>query len=96
MFLLQPIVRGRARYQGQLALLSTDFAPAHTLDSMALRHSHIPLGEVRYWAETSLDRIAFVSSILEQLDKKGWPNKSDIGWSNYDVEIFGTGGLTCN
>ena len=45
------------------------------------------MNEVCYWAEQSVDRIALVTSILERLDKQGWPNKSDIGWSEYDLEV---------
>ena len=26
----------------------------------------------------------------ERLDQQGWPNKSDIGWSDYDVEVYDT------
>ncbi|MDB6016503.1 MAG: hypothetical protein JWR19_992 [Pedosphaera sp.] len=89
LFFLQPIVRGWARYQGQLISQSTDTAMRHNLDSMALRNNGEPLGEVRYWSGHPVDRISFVSTVLEALDKQGWPNKSDIGWSEHDVEVFG-------
>jgi len=26
---------------------------------------------------------------LRRLDEMGWPNKSDIGWSEFDIELFG-------
>ncbi len=88
LFFLQPIVRGWARYQGQLGLQSAPQATKETLDSVALRGSRHSLGEVCYWGEQSVDRIGFVTSILERLDKQGWPNKSDIGWSEYDLEVL--------
>jgi hypothetical protein len=47
------------------------------------------LSEVRYWAEQRVDRVDFVARILRELDKRGWPNRSDIGWSEFDLEIFG-------
>ena len=62
----------------------------HTLDSMALRHSKQPLDEAEYWTEGPIDRLAWAAHILRQLDQRGWPNKSDIGWSDYDVEIYGS------
>jgi hypothetical protein len=31
-----------------------------------------------------------VEDVLRRLDRQGWPNKSDIGWSEYDVEIYGS------
>lgn len=89
LFFLQPIVRGWARYQGQLVSSANNSPAAETLDSVNLRGGHESLKEVRYWASHPVDRISFVSSILEALDEQGWPNKSDIGWSEYDVEIFG-------
>lgn len=88
LFFLQPIVRGWARYQGKLGLQSAPQATKETLDSVALRGSRHSLGEVCYWGEQSVDRIGFVTTILERLDKQGWPNKSDIGWSDYDLEVL--------
>ncbi len=31
-----------------------------------------------------------MASILHRLDERGLPNKTDIGWSDYDVEIYGS------
>lgn len=90
LFFLQPIFRGLARYQGRLSLRSTPRAVQQTLDSLALRHSHLSLNQVQYWAEPRVNRIAFVSAMLRRLDHQGWPNKSDIGWSEYDVEVYGS------
>jgi hypothetical protein len=90
LFFLQPIVRGWARYQGRLMQRPTALAARQTLDSIALRDSQQPLREVQYWAEQRLDRLALVADILRRLDQQGWPNKSDIGWSDYDVEVYDT------
>ncbi len=89
LFFLQPIVRGWARYQGRLSLRSAPQAATETLDSLALTGGRISLNEVQYWAEKPFDRLAFVASILEQLDRQGWQNRADAGWSDFDVEIFG-------
>ena len=45
------------------------------------------LSEVRYWAERRLERVDFVKRILAALDKQGWPNRSDIGWSEFDIAV---------
>jgi len=92
LFLLQPIVRGWARHRGQIASPRTlsNLASRESLDSLALQHGSLPLGEVQYWAQKRIDRLAFVAAILRQLDDRGWPNKSDVGWSDYDVEIHGS------
>ena len=60
------------------------------MDSIALRSSRQTLREVSYWAERRLDRLAFAAEILRRLDQQGWPNKCDIGWSDYDVEVYDT------
>ena len=31
-----------------------------------------------------------MADVLRRLDQQGWPNKSDVGWSEYDVEIYGS------
>ena len=88
LFFLQPVVRGLARYQGQL---QPSIQPGReTLDSVALRTGPHSLKEVRYWGEQSVDRMAFVTSVLDRLDKQGWPNKTDIGWSEYDLDVLGS------
>jgi hypothetical protein len=88
--LLQPIARGWARYQGRLMLRPTPLTAQRTLDSIALRDSGQSLREVRYWVEQRVDRLALAVDILRRLDQQGWPNKSDIGWSDYDVEVHDT------
>jgi GT2 family glycosyltransferase len=88
LFLLQPIVRGWARYEGRLGLSAAPHAARETLDSVALREGHDSLNEACYFGD--MGRIEFVTGILERLDKQGWPNKSDTGWSGYDVEVLGS------
>lgn len=89
LFFLQPVARGWARYQGRLALRLNGDAARETLDSISLRDSPDGLNEVRYWAERRVERVEFVKRIIEALDRRGWPNRSDIGWSEFDVEIYG-------
>jgi len=90
LFLLQPIVRGFARYQGRMAQHSLKLAAQDSLDSLALFHGKKSLEEVQYWAAQRMDRISYVAAILRALQERGWPNKSDVGWSEYDVEISGS------
>jgi hypothetical protein len=89
LFFLQPIVRGWARYSGRLRLRPGDAPSRETLDSVTLRDSGESLGEVQYWAARRVDRVEFVSSLLEELERRRWPHRSDIGWSEFDVEIHG-------
>lgn len=89
MFFLQPVVRGSARYQGRLNLRATPLTAARHLDFLNLKYQGRNFDEVKFFSKEYVDRLAFVSGILDQLDKQEWPNKSDVGWNNYDVEIFG-------
>jgi hypothetical protein len=89
LFFLQPIVRGWQRYQGRLELHRAPESSRETLDSVTLRDSTDSLGVVGYWAEKRLERIAFVSRIVQSLDRRGWANRTDIGWSEFDVEVYG-------
>jgi len=90
LFFLQPIVRGWARYRGRLLSRPTLQAAQPTLDSIALRNSPYSLRELDYWAEQRIDRLALATDILRRLANQGWPHKSDIGWSDYDVEVYDT------
>ena len=89
LFFLQPIARGWARYQGRLSLRPTPEAAFQSLNSAALKDK-ATLNEVEYWAETWVDRLELVKNILKELDEQGWQNKMDAGWSDYDVDIFGS------
>jgi hypothetical protein len=90
LFLLQPIVRGWARYQGRLTARQRAATTQQSLDSLALFHSGKSLAEVQYWAEQRVNRLDLVADLLRRLDQQGWPNRADIGWGDYDVEIYGS------
>jgi len=45
--------------------------------------------EVAYWSEHRVERVEYVADLLRRLEAMNWPNKSDIGWSEFDVELFG-------
>lgn len=89
LFFLQPIVRGWERHQSRFALRLAHEDARETLDSVTLRDSGEPLDEVRYWAESRIERVEFVAKVLRALEQRGWPHRSDIGWSEFDAEIFG-------
>jgi O-antigen biosynthesis protein len=90
LFFLQPIVRGWARYQGHL---STHAAP-RLIESLAgasqPRDEAEASGQLYYWGDSHVDRLDWISGIVIRLDEKGWPSKTDEGWSEHDVEIYGS------
>ena len=89
LYFLQPVVRGWARHAGRLQLGSPAGPARETLDSVTLRDSPETLNEVRYWTETRMERVGLVARILAALDRRGWPYRSDIGWSEFDAELYG-------
>jgi O-antigen biosynthesis protein len=91
LFLIQPIVRGWARYSERLMLQQTPLSAHETLDTLDLKRRRDDRFELAgYWADYPLDRMEFLGTILRELDKQGWQNKTDNGWSEFDVEIYGS------
>ncbi len=90
LFFLQPLVRGLARYRGRLAQQPLEMETQESIDSLALFHGQQSLKEVRYWADRRIDRLDYVAAIVKRLQERGWPYRSDVGWSDYDVEINGS------
>ena len=91
LFLVQPIVRGWARYSERLMLQQTPLSAHETLDTLDLKRRRDERFELAgYWADYPLDRMEFLGAILRELDKQGWQNKTDNGWSEFDVEIYGS------
>ncbi len=89
LFFLQPVVRGWARHKGHLRGQNTSPATRESLDSLSREGREEKLGQLLYWSEQGVDRMAFLAGLLERLDQRGWPNKPDAGWSPHDVEIYG-------
>lgn len=90
LFFLQPIWRGWARYHGRLSLRPTPQKAYESLDSLDLKDQGESRTVVEYWDESGMDRLEFLRNILRRLDQQGWPSKMDAGWSEFDVEVFGS------
>lgn len=88
LFLLQPIVRGWARYRGRLTRRTMPDAVVSWLQSLEYQASEAQR-EIHYRTTHEFTRLQFLDSILHRLDAQHWQHKSDAGWSDYDVEIFG-------
>jgi hypothetical protein len=90
LFLLQPITRGWARYQGRLTHAPQPAAAEARLRNLPARDRGGSIDHVFYWGDGRLDRIGWIHGVIEHLDQQGWPSKADNGWSGWDVEIFGS------
>jgi O-antigen biosynthesis protein len=89
LFFLQPIARGWARYQGRLGLQPTPSSAHERLESLSRKDTGEPLDHLFYWGDGQIDRIDWINGIVLRLDEQGWPSKTDSGWSEHDVELFG-------
>jgi GT2 family glycosyltransferase len=85
LFLLQPLARGWARYRWRLQARS-----APVLLAVSTPAEAEPVEKLHYWSQSGLDRIQFLQALLATLDTQAWQHKVDAGWSDHDVEIFGS------
>jgi glycosyltransferase involved in cell wall biosynthesis len=90
LFFLQPINRGWARYRGRLRLGPVSPRSLESLESLSRRDSDRELTLAQYWSRAGVDRLEFLARILARLEKRGWQFRVDSGWSDFDVEIFGS------
>jgi glycosyltransferase involved in cell wall biosynthesis len=84
LFLLQPGVRGWARYRWRF---NTQSAPKRRLPKAPA--GALAPEQLLYWGSRRFDRYKLLSRLLELLDDEGWQNKPDTGWGKCDVEIYG-------
>ncbi len=89
LYFLQPIVRGIARYQGSLRVPRTGLSRHETLNSLSREGESDSFSEVEYWNDQGIGRLQFVAAVIERLDRKHWLNKTDAGWNDFDIEIYG-------
>jgi cellulose synthase/poly-beta-1,6-N-acetylglucosamine synthase-like glycosyltransferase len=90
LFFLQPIQRGWARYRGRLRLGPVSPRSLETFDSLSRREGDRELCQSQYWSRSGVNRLEFLARILARLEKRGWQFRVDTGWSDFDVEIFGS------
>jgi GT2 family glycosyltransferase len=85
LFLLQPTVRGWARFKWRFTQLSGQ-RPVPVELSAGPSGMELP-ATMGYWSDGRTDRYQFLRSILAKLDQAGWTYRPDSGWTAYDVEV---------
>ncbi len=90
LFLLQPIARGWARYQGSLRAPSTKLTHRENLRTALRETAESDFSLLEFWNDRGLDRTQFLAFVIERLDAQNWQNKTDTGWANYDVQVYGS------
>jgi GT2 family glycosyltransferase len=87
LFLLQPVVRGWARYRWRLTVRPQPRTKRRAGAAGVARPKSV--GTVSYWSDKGVDRFAFLDGVLKLLEVEGWQTKLDTGWNDHDVEIYG-------
>lgn len=90
LFFLQPIVRGWARYKGNLRFPRSSMRPRESLETIVREPQDKTVSVVEFWNDRGVDRVEFISVLIERLDQRGWQNKADAGWNNYDIQVYGS------
>jgi O-antigen biosynthesis protein len=89
LFFLQPLVRGWARYRWRLTARSV--RPTTFRRRLPLEAATAGKGSETLSCRLAgaVDRYAFLQAVLTQLSREGWEWRSDLGWEDYDLEIYG-------
>lgn len=88
--LLQPLVRGWARYQGRLTRRELPLDAFENLDSLSRKAQRMVPEVQSFWAPGGLTRMEFLHALIEKLDHQGWHHRTDSGWSGFDLEVYGS------
>lgn len=79
LFLLQPFVRGWARYKRRVLVPGT----------RKTQLSAVPLateGTLCFWSR-NVERYTFLEAIQREFEAHGWEHRMDSGWDEFDAEI---------
>lgn len=90
LFALQPLVRGWARYQGRLFPPRVSLARQETLHSLSWKSAHEAPRELQFGESPTVGREAFLRAVLERLGQEGWHHRTDTGWGEWDLEVYGS------
>ncbi|MDB6067810.1 MAG: putative glycosyltransferase [Pedosphaera sp.] len=89
LFFRQPIARGWARYNTQLHLHLLPQTANSIKDPVLANESEIQ-PQICFWSRNGVDRYAFLSRMLSNLETWNWQTKLDSGWDDHDIEILRT------
>ncbi len=89
--LAQPVTRAWARY---FTWLSGKRTPEAVIASKEVEEheetTFLRCGRLSFWGEKGRGREILLNNTIELLNKEGWRYELDNGWSDWDIEIFGS------
>jgi hypothetical protein len=83
LYFLQPIVRGWARYKQRV---NPPQASRLQHEPSGTRARELPVG---FWSKHGVDRFELLQKLQAIIEARGWANKWDSGWNDFDIEIAG-------
>jgi hypothetical protein len=90
LYLLQPVVRGWPKYARRLRRSETPAAAYQTVRALAAEYEGLgTVHTLNYWNEKSIERLTFLDALLELLDRDQWQARTDSGWDEFDLTIYG-------
>jgi hypothetical protein len=90
LFLLQPVVRGLARYQASLTARSAVRPKARRTSPAPSPVGREPAALRTYWTQGGATRYDFLRALFSRLELEGWQLRPDTGWTGHDIEIMGS------
>lgn len=90
LFLLQPLVRGWARYAERFHWRQHSLNSRETLDTLSLKKSKRKFDQAAYWSEDPAARHEFLDALLARLKADHWFANADPGWGDSDIELHGS------
>ncbi len=88
--ILQPIVRGWARYSTWMKKKRTPrqvLGP--TREGRAVKIAWDRPALLSFWSEEGMGREQFLRNFEVRLNREGWKYSADTGWTNWDYQIYG-------
>jgi GT2 family glycosyltransferase len=90
LYLLQPIVRGAARYSERFIWRQIPLNSRETLDTISLRKSRRHFDQSAYWSDEAVSRTDLLEALQARLLGDKWQAHADTGWGSHDLEIPGS------
>ncbi len=87
--LLQPLVRGWARYFTWLKFKRTPERVISTPESDFAPTRGMSINRLRFWSEEGRGREELLAATAHSLEEEGWRYSTDTGWTDWDFQIYG-------